>query len=391
MAVKKAPKGKLDDGGGLRLYKTETSGRWVYRYSIAGRRREMGLGPLDDVSLSDARKERDKWARVLSDGKDPISERDRQLRDAANALLKQDPTFAECAETLFDAKKDMLRASGERGKWFSPIRIHVLPKIGKRSVSTLTQADMVDVLKPIWRTKHQTALKVFNRTRMIIRHAKLSGYDTDPFIVEAARHMLGEVKSSTSHIVSTPWQEVPAVYSKLTGPGVSRLCLKWIILTGVRSESARGARFSEIDGDVWTIPASRMKGTESAVTDFRVPLSSAAKALLEEISQVRMGDFMFPSNHVKKDYISSTALAKVLNEIGEPGRPHGFRTSFRTWVQDTEAASFDVAETALAHTVGSKLERSYARSDLLDARAVLMDRWGRFVTQAPGDVISIRA
>lgn len=164
-------------------------------------------------------------------------------------------------------------------------------------------------------------------------------------------------------------------------------------LTATRSESARGVRFDKVDGDIWTIPAERMKRAEGKVDDFRVPLPQAAIELLQEIKRVQSGEYRFPSYWT--GYISSTALAEVLNEMGEPGRPHGFRTSFRTWVQDTDAASFDVAETAIAHRVGSKGERFYARSDMLGQRRVLMDscppgstrRWGRFCIRGFGGAL----
>ncbi len=387
VAVKKAANGKLDDGGGLRLYKTDRSSRWVFRYTFAGRRREMGLGSADDLTLAAARKERDRWAAVLAEGKDPISEREKQIQEAAELLSKTDPTFEEVAEMVFEAKKAALRGEGERGRWFSPLKTHVIPKIGKRRISSLHQSDIAEALRPIWRSKHATAIKAYNRTRIVFRQAKLMGMDADPFTVEAAKHMLGEVRNDVSHIVSTPWQRIPDLYEALGGKGASRLCLRWMILTATRSESARGARFDEIQGDVWTVPAARMKGQEGKVEDFRVPLSPAALDLLEEIQANRSTEFLFPS--YRTGYISSTALAKILNDMGEPGRPHGFRTSFRTWVQDTDAASYDVAETALAHRVGSKVERSYARSDMLDQRRALMDRWGRFVTKTEAEVVRL--
>ncbi|MBY6055409.1 tyrosine-type recombinase/integrase [Leisingera daeponensis] len=387
VAVKKAANGKLDDGGGLRLYKTDGSGRWVYRYTFAGRRREMGLGSADDLTLAAARKERDRWASVLAEGKDPISERERQMQEAADLMSRSDPTFEEVALMVFEAKKAGLRGEGERGRWFSPLKTHVIPKIGKRRISSLHQSDLADALRPIWKKKHATAIKAYNRTRIVFRQAKLMGLEADPFTVEAAKFMLGEVSNNITHITSTPWKQIPDLYEGLRGRGASRMCLRWMILTATRSESARGARFDEIDGDIWTIPADRMKGAEGKVEDFRVPLPQVAMDLLEEIKGTQCGEFLFPS--YRTGYISSTALAKVLNEMGEPGRPHGFRTSFRTWVQDTDAASFDVAETALAHRVGSKVERSYARSDMLEQRRALMDRWGRFVTRSEADVVRL--
>ncbi|MFG6637147.1 tyrosine-type recombinase/integrase [Sulfitobacter sp. 1A12126] len=388
VAIRKAGPGKLEDGGGLRLYKTEGSGRWVFRYTFSGMRREMGLGSLDDLTLAQARSARDKWASVLASGLDPITERKRQRAETAAELSRSDPTFEELALTVFESKKASLRGEGTRGRWFSPLATHIIPRLGKRRISQIDQTDIAEALRPIWHDKPATAEKAFHRMRIIFRKAKLMGLDADPFVVEAAAHILGDVKRKVEHIAATPWREVPGVYARLNRSGASFRCLRWMILTATRSESARGARFSEIEGDVWTIPAERMKGTQGDVEAFRVPLSSEALRLLEEFKKSATGDLMFPS--YRSGYISSTALQKVLNEMGEAGRPHGFRTSFRSWVQDTEAASFDVAETALAHRVGSTVERSYARSDLLDQRRVLMERWSTFVTGETAKVVKLR-
>ena len=384
-----APGDKLQDGGGLRLDRTEGGGKWIYRYSFSGRRREMGLGSMPDVTLADARRARAQWAAVLQSGLDPISERERIRAEKSAALGRDDPTFAEMVDVVFEARKARLRGEGTRGRWLSPLRIHVLPKIGRRRIMSLHQRDIHDAIAPIWRTKHETADKALYRTRIVIQQARLMGYEVDPFICDAARHMLGHHDHEETPIEATPWQEIPALFDQIAGAHPSRLALRWSILTATRGMSARGTQFSEIEGDVWTVPADRMKGLRGKVRDFRVPLSSAAFEVLEECRAHARNDYLFPSPRV--GFVSSQALTKVLNRLGEAGRPHGLRTSFRSWVQDTNAAPFDVAETALAHIVGSKIERSYARSDLLDQRRALMERWGRFVTgEAAGDVVKLR-
>lgn len=388
VGIKSAADGKLADGGGLMLEKAGSAGKWTFRYSFAGGRREMGLGSWPDTSLAEARKARDRWAGILRDGKDPIAERARQ-RDAERAEIdRRDPTFGEMAEAAFEARKASLRGEGERGRWFSPIRVHLLPKLGARRMTDIHQTDLRDALAPLWRSKPATAEKAIQRTAIIFRHAKLAGIAVDPFTVEAAKHLLGDMRREIVHIEATPWQAIPALYAKLDGRGATRLALRWMILTAVRSDGARGARLEEIDGDVWTVPADRMKGREGKVRDFRVPLSTEAQRLAALAAETARDGYLFPS--YRKGCISDTALAKMLNEMGEAGRPHGFRTSFRSWVQDHDAATYDVAEKALGHIVGGKVERSYARSDLLDQRRILMEKWAAFVTGAEAKVIQLR-
>lgn len=260
IAVRNAKPGRLFDGGGLFLIKKEGGGNWIWRYSHLKQTREMGLGTLDAVGLADARKARDIWAGVLATGVDPIAERNR-MRDAEKtAQSKVAPTFAEVAEIVFESHKAGLRGDGERGKWFSPLRVHVIPKLGARRISEIHQSDIATCLRPIWKTKHPTATKAWQRTRFIFQQAELMGYDCRPFVADAARVMLGRVDHQPENVTSTPWQEVPTLYGKLAGMSSPKMCLRWMILTCVRSAGCLGARFDEIDGDVWTVPADRIKG-----------------------------------------------------------------------------------------------------------------------------------
>ncbi|WP_412507545.1 tyrosine-type recombinase/integrase [Roseovarius sp. SYSU LYC5161] len=379
--VRKARPGRHQDGGGLILHKTEHGGRWLWRYSFGGRRREMGLGGLDAITLAQARAARDKWAAVLAHGRDPISERDREI-DAQRAEMQQDePTFAEVAEMVFEARKAGLREDGKRGRWWSPLRLHVIPKIGSMSITRIHQRDLHKALAPIWQSKHPTAEKALQRTGIVMRQARFMGYDVDPFLVEAARHMLGEVRHETAPITATPWQDMPALWRRLDGYGYSVLCLKFVILTVMRPGAVRWARFSEIDAAnaVWTVPADRMKAREGKARPFRVPLTDASLEVVARCKEAASTDLLFPS-YKPENAITDVALSKALNTLGEAGRAHGFRSTFRTWVQDTDAANYDVAETALGHVIGGRVERSYARSDLLDRRRALMQQWAYFVT-----------
>lgn len=391
-AIAAAAPGKLQDGGGLVLDKGDARGKWIWRYTIAGKRREMGLGAWPDITLAQARVARDKWSAVLASGRDPITERTREAEAQRAELDRRDPTLAEMVEVAFEAQRRSLRGDGERGRWLSPLRVHVLPKLGKRRITSLHQTDIHTTLAPIWHSKAETAEKAISRLKQVFRHAELSGLGVDARTVDAARHMLGTQRHESEPITATRWQDIPALYARLAANDtLAHLCLRLIILTAVRGDAARGARFAEVEGDVWTVPADRIKGRVGKVRDFRVPLSPEALAVLDICRLLERWGLMFPGP--RGAAISSTALQKALNTLGEAGRPHGLRTSFRTWVQDTEAAGYDVAETALGHVLGGKVERSYARSDLLDARRVLMCRWADFVTgaQAAGSVVPLRA
>ncbi len=387
VGIKKAGDGRHGDGGGLELHKTGDGGKWIWRYSFAAKRRQMGLGSYPAVSLADARKERDRWTLILSQGKDPITERAAAKEAAKAEIERHDPTLEHLAREVLEARKAGLRREGKSARWLSPLERHVFPKIGRKPVSAVHQADVKAALAPIWRTKHPTAEKAIQRLRIIFRQGKLMGFECDPFTIDAAQHMLGQVIHAPEPISATPWQELPGLYERLADRGTVASCLQFMALTVVRASGCRGARFDEIEDGVWTVPAERMKGQVGKVRDFRVPLSPAALALVER-RRALGGDFLFAGPRGKP--VTDASLSKHMKDMGEEGRPHGFRTSFRTWVQDTDACPWDVSETILAHTIGGKVERAYARSDLLDRRRPVMEAWAQFVTGAQANVVPLR-
>lgn len=380
--IKNAKVGQgLNDGGGLRFIGTKDGGKWLFRYTVGGKRREMGLGSSPQVSLSDARRTRDKWNAFVLDGKDPIFERRRIEEETKAAADTSVPTFAEMAEIAFEARKARLKRAGEAGQWMSPLVLHVNPKIGAMPVEEITQFHIHTALEPIWRKMYPTAKKAIQRTRIVLTHARMSGYDVDPFMCDAAKMMLGFVNHKEKPTPATPWQDIPVLYQRFKEKRSTHFILRFAILTAMRSHAVRGVRLEEIERDVWTVPAERMKGTEASSADFRVPLSIEALNVIEE-ARAELGHNELLFQGARGSVVTDVAVAKVLNKLGEVGRLHGFRTSFRTWAQDTEAASYDVAETALGHVLGSKVERAYARSDLLEKRRILMQRWADFVTQS---------
>ncbi len=383
--IKAAKPGTYHDGDGLMIVRTENGGRWMWRYSFAGRRRDMGLGSYPTVTLAEARQLRDRWKLILAEGRDPIEVRKGQKAAEAAQRERTDPTFKEMAEMVLVSKKARLRGGGTRGRWLSPLATHLFPAIGQKPGSELTARDMADALRPIWRSKYPTAEKAVQRSRLILRECQIMGFPVDPIIVDQATRMLGEVLHVPEHIPSTPWRDIPTLYAALPETNAGQ-CLRFMILTLVRLDGCAGARFSEVDDDLWTVPKDRVKGTEGRVKEFRVPLSRAAVALISDQSQF-FDDYLFPG--VRGGPITDRALEKCLDTMRESGRPHGFRSSFRDWVSDTDACGWEVAETILDHKIGGKVERSYARSDLLERRRPVMEAWARYVTGARENVVRL--
>ena len=189
-AIKSLPLGKHCDGGGLWLNKRNEGSSWFFRYTIAGHRREMGLGSLQNVGLKQARDLAEKCRTRLGDGLDPIKQRDKQLREQS----KLDTTLKIIALQAFESKKAELRGDGANGRWFTPIGLHVIPKLGNYPVEEITQRDLERVIKPLWNTKHETARKALNRLNVIIKYAAALGLNVDIGVVDKARQLLGPTR-----------------------------------------------------------------------------------------------------------------------------------------------------------------------------------------------------
>ncbi len=368
--------GKYNDGAGLLLHKRKDGGaQWLYRYTIHGRRREMGLGALRNVSLKKARELANQWRSVLHEGRDPIKERDKQKREAISNLHY----LKDIALDAFESRKAELKDDGKTGDWFLPLRLYILPKLGCLPVSEITQTEIRNVLTPIWHSKAATAEKALNRLNICLKHAAALGLDVDLQATTKARALLGKQLHKTQNIPAMDWKDVPAFYQTLSKTiTMTHLALRLLILTGVRTRPLRYIHKDQIEGDIWTIPAENMKGKRDTTKEFRVPLSTEALDILKQARSLSRNDFFFSATG--RGPLGENCMSQYMQQIGLEARPHGFRSSLRDWLAETTDAPYEVAETILGHTVGGKVERAYRRTDYLEQRRVYMDKWAAYVT-----------
>ena len=372
--LKTAPSGKHLDGLGLWYVKRPNGGsQWMLRISLGGKRREMGLGGFPAVSLKEARELAADYRKMAKHGIDPIKKRSQQRREA----LRPKSNLAVIAEAAYEAKKAELKNDGINARWFSPLQLHVLPKLGNVSVEEITQQDIAQTLKPIWEAKAETAKKAINRLNIVFTYAAAAGLDVDMNAIAKAKALLGKQRKQTKNTPALHWSDVTAFYEKLAEPTIVHLALKLLILTGVRSYAVRYAHVDQFDGNTWIIPAENMKGQLHQVSEFRVPLSSEAKTVLEAAKQFRRDGFLFAG--IRRGVISDASMSRLMERRGMAEQPHGFRSSLRTWLAECTSATEEVAETILAHKVGSKVVRAYRRTDHLQERAILMERWAQHV------------
>ncbi|MEO0542898.1 MAG: integrase arm-type DNA-binding domain-containing protein [Pseudomonadota bacterium] len=369
--VKNAGPGKYSDGGGLWLHKRPDGGaQWFLRVTVDGRRREMGLGAFPSVSLKEAREAAEHWRAIARQGTDPV--RERQSQRALDARTTH--TLSSVALEAFEARKAELKGDGKAGRWFTPLKLHVLPKLGSTPIEDINQQDIKDVLAPIWHSKAETARKAMNRLGIVIRHAAAMGLDVDIQATEKAKALLGKTRHKPTHVPALDWVDVPEFYASLSDGTITHLALRLLILTAARSVEIRFCNLAEIKEDTFIIPAERMK----TGMEHRIPLSKEAQSIVAQAIPFSRDGFLFPN--VRKGVISDATMSRFMERHGMKARPHGFRSSFRTWCAEATNTPREVAEAALAHATGSAVERSYRRTDFLDQRRELMEAWAAHVT-----------
>jgi integrase len=365
--------GRHSDGGGLYLNVAPGGTKsWVFVFTRKAKKSEMGLGSYPDVSLADARAKAASFRVEVAAGRNPVKLRDRQI----------EPTFGECATEFITSMEKSWRNEKHRAQWSSTLKTYG-KDIWNKQISQIETQDVLDLLKPIWHEKPETAARVRGRIERVIEYANASGKRSWAPNPAAWKGHLRAVlpapaKLSRGHHPAMPYADVPAFFQALAGvDGMSARGLEFLVLTAARTGEVIGSTWAEFDLDValWTVPADRMKAGKI----HRVPLTARALEIVKALQDRRVNDFVFPGE--KKDRpISNMAFTMLLRRM-ELGHftPHGFRSSFRDWAGDKTLYPRELAEAALAHRLGDKTEEAYRRSDALEKRRKMMDAWSSYL------------
>lgn len=380
IGIQTSAKRRLCDGAGLWLHRSKAGQLyWTFIYTRSRKRREMGLGPYGtkpgQVSLAAARRKADEIRRMLAEKGDPFTDLPSRQRKVVSA------TFGEVVDEYIETMKPRWRGRQTEAGWLRFATTHAEP-IRKIPIAEISTDDVVRMLRPIWSTLPETASKARERTKMVLDHAKARGLRTGDNPAVWRGH-LDQILPARDELAKTnhpamPYPEVPAfLRAVIANKTPSHQALGFIILTAARSGEARGAEWAEIDlaAKVWTVPAVRMKSGR----EHRVPLSEGAMAILATMKERRLGDLVFPGRVAKRP-LSDVAVSKPLGKLGAgQWTVHGFRSSFRDWAGEVTAHSREVAEAALAHSIGDSAEKAYRRGDALEKRRALMSDWCQYV------------
>lgn len=368
--------GFYGDGNGLYL-KVDASGakRWIQRIVIHGKRRDVGLGSVALVSLAEAREKAVEQRKLAREGGDPVATKRR-----SSALL----TFDQVAAKVHELNAPTWRNAKHGQQWSNTLATYVSPVFGSKRIDTITSADVLSALTPIWNERPETARRVKQRIGTVLKFAVAQGWRADNPADAIAKALPKHDRSKVKHREALPYDEVGGAISKVQESDagmVTKLAFEFLVLTATRSAETREATWGEIDlaKAVWTIPANRMK----AKKPHRVPLTPRCVAILGEAKGFRQAesDLVFPGTKAGKP-LSDMTLSKLMKDLGIAAVPHGFRSSFRDWAGESTAHPREVIEFALAHVIKDKAEAAYARSDLFERRRALMTDWSLFVDRA---------
>ena len=372
--------GKYYDLHGLFLRIEPTgSRRWVQRVSVAGRQREIGLGSADLVTLAEARELAMSNKKLARAGGNPLAAK--QERVAIPSLIEAiDKVIELNAPTWTNAK--------HAAQFKSTLTNYVTHKLGRRPVNDIQAADILSVLQPIWVDKNETARRIKQRIGTVMKWAIAQGYRSDDPTI-ALNQVLHKPNRKPKHRASLPYTNVADCLNIIKNSDAmlsTKLAIELLVLTATRSGEVRLANWSEIDFEArtWTIPAERMKMKEVHI----IPLSDRALDVLHQAKALGDDGLIFPGMRSGRP-MSDMTMSKLVKELGYPVDIHGFRTSFRTWVQEQTNTAHEVAERALAHKTTNKVEAAYARSDLFDKRRKLMDAWASYLSDSKENLISL--
>jgi integrase len=391
------------DGGGLYLQVTSGGAKsWIFRFALAGRRREMGLGPYPTVSLAKARDAATKARGMVKAGNDPITTREAE-RASQRLIEARAITFDQASELFLTDMEDGWKNPKHRKQWRSTLQTYVSPIIGDVSIGAVGTPEVRRVFDQLvgdgkkklalWKARPETASRIRGRIERILDWARVRG-DREGDNPARWRGHLKELYQqqgkarAVKHHAAVAIDDMPAVYSKLkASTGMAARALRFAILTAARAGEVTGATWAEINLDdaIWTISADRMKMQR----EHRVPLSREALALLKELAEVRSGKLVFPGQRTGRP-LSIASLSKVMKAAAPDATTHGCRSTFKDWCSERTSFPSEVSEMALAHSIGDRVEAAYRRGELLKKRAAMMQQWANFLrTESTGKVVPI--
>jgi integrase len=376
-AKPKAKPYKISDGDGLFLLITPSDSKyWRLKYFFAGKEKLLALGVYPDVGLLDARQRRDAAHKTLADGIDPGEAKKEAKR---LAVLKSENAFETVAREWYEQRQHQWVA-GYSSKMLARLESHIFPKIGQRPITAITAPEILAMLRVIEnRGTLETAQIIMQMCGQIFMYAIATGRAERNPVPDLRGALKTPVVKHHPHLKAV---ELPEFLKKLEayhGNLITKLALRFLLLTFVRTTELRAAEWPEIDWDKaeWRIPAERMKMRDPHI----VPLSSQAVAVLREL-QKHTGNrqYLFPNQQHLLTFMSANTMIYALYRMGYHSRAtgHGFRATASTILNENGFAP-DVIERQLAHSERNHVRAAYNHAQYLTERRKMMQWWADYL------------
>ena len=359
---------------------------WILRAKIGDKVRDIGIGSYPGVTLAMAREAARQLRSKIAAGIDPIQER-KALKDELRAAQRKLLLFVDAFRRFLEDKQSEWSNPKHRQQWENTLQTYAVPVLGDLAVDDIELAHILEVLRPIWHKKPETAKRIRGRIEKVLDWAKVHGHrdGENPARwqgnLENVLPSLAKIRD-VKHHAALPYPEIADFIKRLRARnGTAAVALEFLILTSARSGEVRGATWQEFDlrKREWTVPAERMKARK----EHRIPLSDRAVEILALMPNGKPNEIVFKA--ARGGILSDMTLGAVLKRMEVPVTPHGFRSTFRDWSGETTAFPREVIEHALAHQLRDKAEAAYARGTLLDKRRDLMTAWAEYCNRGSNE------
>ena len=364
------PEGRHSVAPNLNLRVRDGKRTYVLRYCIGGKRKDKHLGSADDLSLTEAKRLADKLRSELAEGKLPQTARDKlaeKLKEAEKYALKAIEKIASVR---------VWKNAKHKAQWFATVRAYAFPVLGKKKLSEIKKADVLEVLRPIWSSKTETASRVRGRLENIFSYAVTDGLmEFNPAIWRGnldrdlpPPSKIQIVEHHEAMPLEVLQEKISCFYPADTR---TRQVILFTILTASRVGESVPARWDEIDWEnrIWSVPPERRK--DQKPYPHRVPLSDQAIELLNSVEKKGEEIFCFNADNLGSRYSLAHLLQQMTNTTATM---HGFRSTFRDWAAENGVPD-TIAEKCLMHVTGNAVVQAYQRSDLLEQRREVMQAW----------------
>ena len=375
-----------DQTKGLHLWvKPSMQMYWIFRYTMNGKREGISMGAYPEIGLKTARQRATEARHKINQGICPLSE-----KKAVLAPIKEpkSPKFSDFALSYIETMRPKWRSQKHADQWVSTIKAYAFPELGDMRLDEIDTDNVQKVLMPIWLQIPETSARVRGRIEKILSAAITHKYRTasNPAVWKGhLENLFPAHQDAQKHYEALPYDQLTDFMQTLKEvDGLSALALQFTILNASRTGEVLLGLRSEVKGDVWTIPATRMKAKQ----EHQVPLCSRSLELLKIAYSLDPDSKYLFSNNGKP--LSNMAMLMMARGLKKGLTVHGFRSTFRDWVSEETEHSAEAAEMALAHTVGNKVEAAYRRGKLLERRRRLMKDWETYcLTGTWGNVVQL--